>query len=356
MLVARVIAKVEPGGAQLGALRLSRALEAHGIATRVLAGSATRDGLRLLRDAGVEFELWGEGREDLQYACDPRFADWLRPRLPGADLVHGHMFGAWWAAGEVLGPATPLVVSEHNAIEWPGAPRLAEMRGVLARVDACFAHGPAARATLLELGLPPARLLAASSAIEAPSPHAVACMPRPRLVFAGRMHPEKGPDLLLEALARLRDPVPAFMLGDGPLVASLRRQIEALGLGASVTLAGWQRRIGPWLVGASACVVPSRAEAWSQTAVTAMAHRVPVVATAVEGLPLTLAEGRGLLAAPEDPAALAAAIAAVLAGEAEIDLAGAQRYAARFAADRVAARYARAYRTLIAARRADLAA
>ena len=350
MLVARVIAKLEPGGAQLGAIRLMGALRDHGVASRLLVGEATPEGRQLLRDAEVEFEVWGGSTEDLQYACDRRFVRWLRPRLADADLVHGHMFGAWWAASEATRSDVPLAASEHNAIRWPGSPRLAEMRRALARVDACFAHGPAAVATVLDLGLPPARVHPAGSAIEQTSPMALRRLPRPRLIFAGRLHPEKGPDLLLEALARLREPVPAYLLGGGPLAPYMRRRITALGLQPSVKLVGWQRQVGPWLAGAGVCVVPSRAEAWSQTAVTAMAHRVPVVATSVEGLPLTLAEGRGVLAAPDDPARLASAISAVLAGAHAIDLDGAQRYAGHVSPSRVAARYAQVYRGLLSGR------
>jgi glycosyltransferase involved in cell wall biosynthesis len=73
---------------------------------------------------------------------------------------------------------------------------------------------------------------------------------------------------------------------------------------------------------------------------------VPVVGTAVEGLPDTLADGRGVVVAPEDPRALASAIGAVLAGLCEADLDGARAYARRFGADRIAARYASVYRAL----------
>jgi glycosyltransferase involved in cell wall biosynthesis len=347
MLVARVIAKLEPGGAQLGAIRLIRALRDHGVASRLLVGEATPEGRRLLREAELEFEVWGGSGEDLQYACDRRFVGWLRPRLADADVVHGHMFGAWWAASEAARGDVPLAASEHNAINWPGSPRLGEMRRALARVDACFAHGPAAATTLLDLGLSPARLYPAGSAIEQTSPMALPRLPRPRLIFAGRLHPEKGPDLLLEALGRLESRVPTYFLGDGPLAASLRRRAAALGLAETVKLVGWQRRIGPWLAGASACIVPSRHEAWSQTAVTAMAHRVPVIATAVEGLPTTLGERRGVLVAPDDPGLLAEAIAALLTCRSDVDLDAGQRYAARFSAELVAAGYARTYERLV---------
>ncbi len=74
---------------------------------------------------------------------------------------------------------------------------------------------------------------------------------------------------------------------------------------------------------------------------------VPVVGTAVEGLPLTLGEGRGLFVAPEDPRALAAGIAAILRGEQYTDLDGGRAYAGRFEAGLVAEQYAAVYRRLI---------
>jgi glycosyltransferase involved in cell wall biosynthesis len=347
----RVIAKFEPGGAQLGAMRLTRALADQGVRSRLLIGEATAAGLRQLRAAGVPFELWGEHDGDLQYACEPHFAAWLQPRLVGTDLVHAHMFGGWWAASQAVPPSVPLVASEHNALRWPGPAPISKLRRALERVDAFCAHGPASRATMLQLGIPPTRLVDATSAIEPAVLRPLADLPVPRLVFAGRMHQEKGPDLLLEALSLLRAQVPAYLLGDGPLLPALRRRAVQLGLGPQATFTGWQDQVGSWLAGASVCVVPSRAEAWSQTAVTAMAHRVPVIATSVEGLPLTLADRRGVLVAPEDPAALALAIAAVLDGPGDVDLDAARRYAARFHPDRVATQYSRLYRRLLGTRR-----
>src|SRR4051812_16580571 len=101
MRVARLIAVLEPGGAQLGALRLSLALRSHGIESRWLAGHATREGLALFRASGVEVELLGGGRA-LQYARRRAFADRLAAALAGEEVVHAHMFGAWWAAARAL--------------------------------------------------------------------------------------------------------------------------------------------------------------------------------------------------------------------------------------------------------------
>ena len=151
----------------------------------------------------------------------------------------------------------------------------------------------------------------------------------------------------------MRHPPPTFVLGAGALAGELRHRVDELGLRSVVHFAGWQSAIGPWLAGADACVVPSRHEAWSQTAVTAMAYGVPVIGSAVEGLPLTLADHRGVLVPPDDPEALAHAIGRVLEGEMLADLAGARRYAARFTAARIGAHYAETYAQLRSGRRTN---
>jgi glycosyltransferase involved in cell wall biosynthesis len=171
-------------------------------------------------------------------------------------------------------------------------------------------------------------------------------LPSPRIVFAGRLHAEKGPDVLLDALALLPDAPPLQLLGEGGMRPALEAQVDALGLRDRVTFHGWQARPSRAIAGASVLVVPSRDESWSQTAVLGMAHGVPVVGTDVDGLPQTLGHDRGIVVPPDDPAALARAIDDVLAGRREIDLAGARAYARRFSVDRVAAGYAAAYREL----------
>ena len=352
MLIARVIARLELGGTQLGALRLSEALRSRGVETRLLAGAATPECRALFERAGIEVEVWPHAREDMQYACSQAFAQWLHPRIADADLVHGHMFGGWWALTEAASERLPVVASEHNALQWTTKPRIGEMRRALQRVDAFFAHGPATRATVRRLGLPPSRLHPGRSAVEPPMPPARAPasfedLARPRILFAGRLHREKGPDLLLEAIARLTPPPACVLLGSGPEEASLRRRAIELEIDHVVRLPGWQDGVGPWLAEADLLVVPSRYESWSQAAVTAMAHGVPVVATNVEGLPTTLADGRGLLVPPEDPEALAGAIGDALSGRRVPDLAAARRYAARYTATRVGAYYLAIYRGLV---------
>jgi glycosyltransferase involved in cell wall biosynthesis len=347
MRVARVIAVLEPGGAQLGALRLSLALRVHGIESRWLAGHATPDGLALLRARGIEVEVLGGGPA-LQYARRRAFAERLAAALDGEDVVHGHMFGAWWAAARAVPDGVPLAASEHNALQWPGRAPGRALREALSRVDVFFAHGPAARDEILAAGLPRERMREGMSPIAGAEGPPRPGLPSPRIVFAGRLHPEKGPDLLLEALALLTEPTPAFVLGAGAMEPELRRLGSRLGISERVHFEGWRDDPASWIAGASVCVVPSRFDAWSQTAALAMSLGVPVVGTAVEGLPAVLGDGRGVLVAPEDPAALAAAIEGVLSGHLRTDERAARVYARRFRAHLVATRYAAAYRDLCA--------
>ncbi len=118
MRLVRLLGVLEPGGAQLSALRLSAALRRHGVVTTLLAGDATPAGLALAARCGFAADAYRVSEQvstcSLQWTPEPAFADWLSPRLASADLVHAHMVGAWWAAAQTVPPEVPLVASEHN--------------------------------------------------------------------------------------------------------------------------------------------------------------------------------------------------------------------------------------------------
>jgi glycosyltransferase involved in cell wall biosynthesis len=278
--VVRVIGVLERGGAQLSALRLSVALRSHGIVTRLYAGDATAEGLALAAAFDVPAEAFAQ-QAHLQWVPSTDFAEWLRARLADAELVHAHMFGAWWAAAVAAPDGLPLVASEHNAVTWPYGDFVTEARAAVPRVAVFFTHGPAARTFADSLGVPAERLLEGRSIVEGFDARPPPGLPSPRVTFAGRLHPAKGPDVLLEALAMLPDPPATLLLGDGPLRESLTARSIALGLADRVLLPGWVRSPGSYIAGASVHVVPSREEAWSQSAVLGLGLGVPVVGTAV---------------------------------------------------------------------------
>jgi glycosyltransferase involved in cell wall biosynthesis len=138
----------------------------------------------------------------------------------------------------------------------------------------------------------------------------------PVLLAAGRFSPEKGQDVLVEALARVHaagGARPALvLLGDGVLRPDLERAAARLPAG-SVRFDGW--RDDPWarLGAADVFVLPSRREGLPLALLEAMAAGLPVVATRVGGVPTALDDGRcGALVPPDDPGALADAVLALL--------------------------------------------
>src|SRR5262249_55599239 len=171
----------------------------------------------------------------------------------------------------------------------------------------------------------------------------------PRVTFTGRFRADKAPDVLVEALALLGVPPPAYLVGDGPMRGALGQLVRARGLRAVVRLPGWSYRPARYVAGARARVGPSRGECRSQSAVGALGLGVPVVGTAVDGLARTLGNGRGVLVPPDDPAALAAALSRVLAGE-RPDPGPGRAYAQQFTPSAAAAAYLEAYQHLLASR------
>ena len=142
----------------------------------------------------------------------------------------------------------------------------------------------------------------------------------PVAICVARFDPVKGVDVLIDAWREVTSALPTanlLLLGDGPLRGTLEARVQSLGLGASVRFLGYQSDVESFLHAADVCVVPSRNEGLSLAAIEAMASGLPVVATRVGGLPEVVSDGEtGLLAEPENPAALASAMIRVLSDSA----------------------------------------
>jgi glycosyltransferase involved in cell wall biosynthesis len=108
----------------------------------------------------------------------------------------------------------------------------------------------------------------------------------PLLLSVGRLHPQKGYDVLVSAAARWRDrlPRPAVVIaGDGPSYLGLAARISAVR--APVTLLGHRDDVSDLLTAADLAVVTSVWEARQLFAQEALRAGVPLVATAVGGIP-----------------------------------------------------------------------
>jgi glycosyltransferase involved in cell wall biosynthesis len=142
-----------------------------------------------------------------------------------------------------------------------------------------------------------------------------------RLLYLGRLSPEKDPANLLAAIGLLRSrglALRATLAGDGPERAALEQQVRALGLSEVVELPGFVPDIMPLLAKADILVNPSRTEGMPNAVLEAMWAGVTVCATGVGGVPEMIRDGvDGLLCPPRDPQALADKIAK-LAGDANL--------------------------------------
>lgn len=142
---------------------------------------------------------------------------------------------------------------------------------------------------------------------------------RLRVLFVGRLEPVKHVEMLLAGLRQATGRGGRYLLqivgaGDPAYTAMLRARIRSLGLSDSVEFVG-QIPHGPRLYRyyqqAHVLVLSSRSEGIPKVAVEAMAHRLPVIATRVGGLPGIVTPGAGILVPPADEAALGSALSAV---------------------------------------------
>ena len=139
------------------------------------------------------------------------------------------------------------------------------------------------------------------------------CGPGPNLVTAGRLSREKGFDLLLQAMPTVISVLPKaklLVLGEGPMQEELENQAKKLGLEGSVHLAGFQGNPWRYFRHADVFVMPSRYEGMPNALVEALAVGAQAVAADCPGAAREIegCEGRLVLAATEDPVALAKAI------------------------------------------------
>ncbi|MFD4246349.1 glycosyltransferase family 4 protein [Streptomyces sp. NPDC058525] len=294
---------------------------------RSLATGLAARGVRVTVCAPVE----AEGEYDFTGAgaqFSPDAVNALRAACAGADVVHAHGVRAGMRAALALrGRRVPLVVSWHG--DGPAAAGAAGAAlGRLSRI----LERHVARAAAVVLGassdlVDRARLRGARDARLAPvavpaaAPGAdpgkvraeLGAVGRPLLIAVGSLVAHRGYSVLLDAAREWRtlDPLPLLVIaGEGPLRTELARRIVEEGL--PVRLLGRRRDAAQLLAAADLAVLPSRWEERALLAQEALRVGVPLVATAVGGVPELVGAG-AVLVPPGDAGAFAAAVTGLLA-------------------------------------------
>ncbi|OGL10649.1 MAG: hypothetical protein A3I17_09705 [Candidatus Rokubacteria bacterium RIFCSPLOWO2_02_FULL_72_37] len=219
---------------------------------------------------------------------------------------HGHIFYGYWGPGR-----TALYVAlERWAARWTDRIVTLTERGTEEHLARRI--GRAAQYAAVPSGVP-------TSALRAAAPERGAARARLGLdpaayvvVGVGRLISVKGFDTLVAALPRLAAEIPSahvVLVGEGPERAALVSRAAALGVGSRLTLAGATAGVATYLAAADVLAAPSRNEGMGRALVEAMAVGLPVVATAVGGIPGVVVDGEsGRLVRPDDADALAAVL------------------------------------------------
>jgi hypothetical protein len=247
----------------------------------------------------------------------------------GVQIFHGHA-GIGWEGQEGIHTAraagVPVVVrTEHLPFLITNADQRDAFNTMLSLVDRLICVSAEAQASFIKAGVPAEKLGVVRNGIHAPSVQVDPKEIRQQLglpasakiiLTVARLTEQKGHRYLLEAIPTLLQQEPdVFFLwvGEGPLEAELRRQIQEQGLDQHVYLAG-QRRDVPQLMAASDLfVLPSLFEGLPIVVLEAMAIGVPIVGTRICGTREAITDGvTGRLVEAKDAQALTGAIVAAL--------------------------------------------
>jgi len=175
-----------------------------------------------------------------------------------------------------------------------------------------------------------------------------------RVGFVGRLSPEKGPDVLLSAAARIDAAIQLSFVGEGRERPALETRAQEMGVGSRVTWHGAVPDAARLLAAFDVLVLSSRTDGTPIVLFEAMAAGVPIVASAVGGMPELLTAADAVLVPPDDPAALAESIARVLlspAASGSRAAAAGRRLEKRFASGPWLDAYEGLYRSVSASRR-----
>jgi glycosyltransferase involved in cell wall biosynthesis len=306
--VALVVPSLGAGGAERVASRLAGhwAGLGHEVHLLLLAGPGQRPYYPLPPAVRLHaLDLMGRSSGLL----DAALANWARIRRLRRALSELALAAA--------GRGPPVIVAERNSPDeplpraWRAARWLAHRAAAAVvfqteRARAAFA-GPAAR-----------RGVVIPNPVAPPADACRADPAAPALVAAGRLVPQKGFDLLVEAFAAVAADHPAWTLtiwGEGPERGRLEALVGRRGLAGRVRLPGTSAEPGAWLRGGSVFVLPSRFEGFPNVLCEAMAAGYAVLAADCRFGPREIvSDGEdGLLVPPEDPRALAEGLRRLMA-------------------------------------------
>lgn len=278
------------------------------------------------RAAALGIESYALPMEGDHIATQP-FCNWLRSHP--VQIFHGHAGIGWeghHAAYVAHAMGVPAVIrTEHLPYLLTNAQQQADHARLVTILDQLLCVSDEAHQTFLAAGVAKQQLRVIHNGVTLRQPIHTRRQVRAALSFGmhehiiltvGRMTAQKGYDVLLAAVPAVLAAYPRthfVWVGEGPLFRSLQAEVRASGLDYAVHIIGARADVPDLLAAADAFVLPSHFEGLPLVVLEAMAAGLPVIGTQVCGTSELVIDGvTGRLVPPAQPAALAAAIIALL--------------------------------------------
>ncbi len=293
------------GGGGRAAYDICRGLAACGHQVTVLTAHMQglpfeeyKDGIRLLRISSLRREMFGASFITmLAYVLAGLWAGFRFIRLDRPDIIHTHFAvpsGALaWALSTVTG--IPYILTAHLGDVPGGVP---EKTGkwfrwiepftypIWKRAKKVIAVSEHTRQLALEHYSVNVQVVHNGADVQHLSPSKIKVNTPPRLVFAGRFVPQKNPLAIVQILSRLQDlDWECSLLGDGPLLENVKREIEKAGMVGRFNLPGW---VTPEVVlehfsRSDILFMPSLSEGLPVVGVQALATGLAIIASDIGG-------------------------------------------------------------------------
>jgi glycosyltransferase involved in cell wall biosynthesis len=330
--VVTVVDTLDSGGAEKFALLIATRLDPERFESTLCVSRwppqdsvASTQALEQLDEAGVRFLALGRSAK-LDVWVWTRLARFLRRER--VHVLHAHKFGSnVWGTLMARMAGVPVVLAHEHTWSYDGQPlrRFLDREVVARAADRFIAISREDQRRMIEVErIDPGRTLfipiglpTLSTLVEHDVRAELGIEPGAPVIGAvALLRPQKALDVLLHATALLAAEWPSLqvlLVGQGPERQSLERLARSLGVEQAVRFLGYRTDVAAVLGALDVAVCCSDFEGTPLAVLEYMDATLPVVATAVGGVPDLIEPGvHGLLVAPQDPAALAGAIAELL--------------------------------------------